>query len=305
MNRVFVRHAALTVAAGFVLAIAGCGADTKPDTDTSSPGSDHAGIDQNVTQSPNAGKRSFKPLELDNESGSSAHLQPQLTAEQRAQRVLDKLQPFQVMLGKWRGTTFKKVGQFHSVEEVQWVWDFKTDETQPALVMATKTSPYFQRGRLTYLVDEEKFQFTAVDKEGSELTYVGDFTVPPQDTAGGNNKTVQRSFKLELKSTSPQQQHKLVTLVFNQQENDRYLLELYDKRGSRYDTIANQREGTSFAVSEDYGEKECIISQGLGTISIDYKGKTYWVCCTGCEAAFNEDPEKWIAIATQRQEMKE
>lgn len=46
---------------------------------------------------------------------------------------------------------------------------------------------------------------------------------------------------------------------------------------------------------EDYGEKECIISGGLGTIQVSYQGKSYWVCCTGCKAAFEEDPESWIA----------
>ena len=303
MNTVFVRRASWTVVAGLVLAIIGCGGDNS-EPNPSSAGREITDADQKVAQSPNVGNRSFKPLELDNGPGGNEEPNPELTAEQKAKIVLDKLQPFQVVLGKWRGTTLKKIGQFNSVEDVSWVWDFQTDETQPTLVMAAKSSPYLQQGRLTYLVDEEKFQFTAVDKEGSELTYIGDFTVPPQDVAAGDNKTVQRSFKLELKSASPQQQQKLVKLVFNQQENNRYLLELYNKRDARYDTIANQREGTSFAVSEDYGEKECIISQGLGTIAIPYQDKTYWVCCTGCEAAFNDDPEKFIAIATRRRKMK-
>lgn len=38
-----------------------------------------------------------------------------------------------------------------------------------------------------------------------------------------------------------------------------------------------------------------MISQGLGTTQVSYKGKSYWVCCSGCKAAFEEDPEKWIA----------
>lgn len=61
-------------------------------------------------------------------------------------------------------------------------------------------------------------------------------------------------------------------------------------------TVNTQREGTSFALSDtDYGEKTCIISQGLGTISVSHNGKSYWVCCTGCKAAFEDEPEKWIA----------
>ena len=62
------------------------------------------------------------------------------------------------------------------------------------------------------------------------------------------------------------------------------------------DTIGCQRTGTSFALSDsDYGEKTCVISQGLGTTAVSFQGKTYWVCCSGCKAAFEEEPAKWIA----------
>ena len=93
--------------------------------------------------------------------------------------------------------------------------------------------------------------------------------------------------------------------TFHQQENDRYLLQVDRRRGSadfrRFDTVSTQREGTSFALSDsDYGDKTCIISQGLGTISVSHNGRTYWVCCSGCKAAFEDDPEKWIAAAKTR-----
>jgi hypothetical protein len=77
-------------------------------------------------------------------------------------------------------------------------------------------------------------------------------------------------------------------------------VELDRRRGTgpfqRVDTIHSQREGTSFALSDtDYGDKTCIISQGLGTIAVSYQGRSYWVCCTGCKAAFEDEPERWIA----------
>ncbi|MCB9949391.1 MAG: YHS domain-containing protein [Planctomycetaceae bacterium] len=31
-----------------------------------------------------------------------------------------------------------------------------------------------------------------------------------------------------------------------------------------------------------------------------YKGKTYYVCCTGCKQAFEDDPEGIIAAAEER-----
>ena len=94
----------------------------------------------------------------------------------------------------------------------------------------------------------------------------------------------------------------------NQQDNNRYLLELSRLRGKnfvRFDTAASQREGTSFAVNDsDFKEKTCVISQGLGTIQVSHKGKSYWVCCSGCKAAFEEDPDKWIAKFEAMQETK-
>ena len=88
------------------------------------------------------------------------------------------------------------------------------------------------------------------------------------------------------------------------------ILELDRKRGAgqflRIDTINTQRKGTSFAVSDtDYGEKTCVVSQGLGTTSVSFKGKSYWVCCSGCKDLFNENPEAVLAEAAERQKAKE
>jgi len=41
-------------------------------------------------------------------------------------------------------------------------------------------------------------------------------------------------------------------------------------------------------------KNECIVSGGQGTITISYKGETYYVCCSGCADAFKENPEKYI-----------
>jgi YHS domain-containing protein len=38
-----------------------------------------------------------------------------------------------------------------------------------------------------------------------------------------------------------------------------------------------------------------VVTGGAGTIPVTHKGKTYYVCCTGCRDAFNDDPEGTIA----------
>ena len=44
----------------------------------------------------------------------------------------------------------------------------------------------------------------------------------------------------------------------------------------------------------------CIVTEGKGTSKVSYKGKTYWVCCSGCRDAFLDDPEGVLADARQR-----
>jgi hypothetical protein len=39
---------------------------------------------------------------------------------------------------------------------------------------------------------------------------------------------------------------------------------------------------------------ECVVSGGLGTSVVRYKGKEYYVCCSGCRDAFIANPEKYI-----------
>jgi YHS domain-containing protein len=38
-----------------------------------------------------------------------------------------------------------------------------------------------------------------------------------------------------------------------------------------------------------------VVSGGKGTMPVSYKGKTYYVCCSGCRDEFKENPEKYIA----------
>jgi hypothetical protein len=98
-------------------------------------------------------------------------------------------------------------------------------------------------------------------------------------------------------------------VAFNQQTNNRYLMTLDRERpggNQQNDLLAMQREGTNFALTDEgYGERTCIISEGLGTIRLEFKGKSYWVCCTGCQAAFEADPELWLAKAAEREKAKQ
>lgn len=244
----------------------------------------------------------FAPIRLGGDAPAAVNAAPKTAtresgAEQR-ESLLAAMMPLQIMLGQWRGTTQREFGDFKAVDEPEWVWDFQSDRDRPAMVMTSAESRYFRQARLTYVTDEGTYRLTTADKDGKARTFEGRFTQPPLDVQG-DDKKLHRTYKLELTETNPDDVKDQWQVLFNQVENNRYLFELSRKRSGqfqRFDTVGTQRQGTSFALNdEDYGDRKCIISGGLGTIQVSYQGQSYWVCCTGCQAAFNDDPATWIA----------
>ena len=258
-------------------------------TTSSGSGADSSGSENPATTKP---KRTIKPVEI-GATGSSS-VSAAADSGERVESARAALKPSQILIGDWNGTSRNAV-----LDEPNWAWDLKSDPKQPALRLVSEKGKYIRDGRLTFFPSSQEFEMTAVDGEGKKRVFRGNFTQEIQDVPG-EDKKLRRTYKLELTEPRPDDSGEQWRVVINQQENNRYILEVDRKRGSgaffRVDTINTQREGTSFALSDtDYGEKTCIISQGLGTISVSYMGKSYWVCCTGCKAAFEDDPEKWIA----------
>jgi hypothetical protein len=62
------------------------------------------------------------------------------------------------------------------------------------------------------------------------------------------------------------------------------------------------RKGVAFAATGD--EPECVVSGGLGVVKVSYKGKIYWVCCSGCLAELRANPEKYIKEYEAKQKAK-
>ncbi len=242
-------------------------------------------------------------------SSSSQHQNGESKAgSSDVEKIISRLKELQILLGTWRGITKKTYGGFKAVDQSEWVWDFRTNPAQPALVMTSNKSPYYRLARLTYLPGQDRYQLTVTDTHGDSRYYLGKFISPIKEIQG-DDKTQQLTYKLEFTQTEPADE-KATRFVINQKNNNRYLLEYYRQRGSgdqfiRVDTVSTQREGTSIAlIDEGYGDKTCIISGGLGTIAVSYKGSTYYVCCSGCKAAFEEDPEKWLARAAAQKSKK-
>ncbi len=310
-------HRCFSLSASLIVSvwILGCGGSEEPqaskpaNANSKKPASVASVTEETADESKNSAPKdeSLAPVKLGGGGGvatATKSAAKKLPPEKQIDEVKKALKPIQVVLGQWHGIIDKS----KEYEDLNWVWDWKTDRAQPALTMKTiGDGVIFKSVRLTYLTDDEQFQMTIEDKDGQKRVLQGVFTEEPSEKPGEDKKqTPQRTYKLKLTENGDAKDRWQV--VMNQQENNRYLLELSKARGKnfvRFDTIATQREGTSFAINDsDFKEKTCVISQGLGTIQVSHKGKSYWVCCSGCKAAFEEDPEKWIAKFEAMQEGK-
>lgn len=211
--------------------------------------------------------------------------------------VAAKLKPLQVIVGRWQGIPSKLTIEN---ERPAWRWDYSNSK-QPALAFDTKDGGYVKSGRLTWLPDQNRYRLIAELKDGTLKTYTAGSDAHIRDVPADDGKTLDRTFTLTFTQVEPKptSREDIYRIGIQQMTNDRYLLIVSRKRGSRVaevNRIGNQRSGTSFAAKlDDYGEKTCVISQGLGTMTVSYKGRTYYVCCSGCKKEFEADPETWIA----------
>ncbi|MFN0053873.1 MAG: hypothetical protein ACKV0T_16970 [Planctomycetales bacterium] len=247
--------------------------------------------------------KSFQPVDLDAaENGTEGSRSGGKTspAETQTRQIVAALQPFQVLLGDWRWVTKKKVGDFPKTgEDLAWLWDFQTDPNHPALTLHSEAHPYLRQAWLTWQPDHDRFRFTADDATGNRRILEGTWTEGGAPADESDGKKLQRTYKLLLTQVEPDA-GELWQITLIQLDNNQFLMDLKRRAAAArefgpLDTVRQQRVGTSFAVADsDNPGPKCIISGGLGTSTVSFQGRTYPVCCSGCAAAFNDDPERWL-----------
>lgn len=306
---------ALVALATLAITIAGCGDAPKKPTARAKPKANAtaAAEEPDEGEPQPAPRQKFKAVQLGGASESTSDAAPakkHIPNEKQAESVVAALQPFQILLGQWKWTTQKKFGGFaRHGEDLEWVWDFKGDKSRPALTAHSDGNPYFHQVWLTYLPNDDKFQLTVEPEEGDQRILQGTWAENGEPRDEYDGKKSQRTFKLVLNQTSPESGEQWQVTI-NQLDNNQYLFDVKKRAPAArqflaLDIVRQQRQGTSFAVADsDNPGPKCIISGGLGSMSVSYKGKSYPVCCSGCAAAFNDDPERWLAKLAQAEAAK-
>jgi hypothetical protein len=193
------------------------------------------------------------------------------------------LQALNDFIGTWKGSGSPEKQQPLAretwQEDVAWSWRFKGDDAW--LTLTIKNGRYFKSGELRYLPDKKQYQLTAVDKSDQKVVFRG---------------ALKDSYlTLERKDTSAGQTQRLT--MNSAGDGVRFIYRYAHKAEGRtlftkdY-VVACTKEGESLAGKEK--KVECPVSGGLGTMPVSYNGVTYYVCCSGCRDAFNENPAKYV-----------
>ncbi len=195
----------------------------------------------------------------------------------------EKLQELQDFIGTWEasGGPDGKKGSVKGnwKETLQWNWRFKGDDAW--LNLEVKGGKVFEGGDLRW--------------DAGKKAYVLNAKLP-----GGKTQAFEGSFKKDIltlehldKATNERTQISMNTAA----EGVRLIYRVKKATGggklfAPFYLVQGNREGESLAAKES--KQVCVVSGGAGTMPVSHKGETFYVCCSGCRDAFNENPEKYI-----------
>jgi YHS domain-containing protein len=199
------------------------------------------------------------------------------------------LAAFQPYVGQWKGAGQPRHGSSQGAwsEESQWAWHFTDGHAE--LRAEVSHDPYFSALRLQPGDKPGRLRLigTASDSTASDSKNESQF----EGAVDGDGRLV-----LAVAGQPKPDQPARIT-VHLVAGGDRLVI-LYERRsGAQFARLAEvgyTRKGSLFA-AKGADPHECIVTGGHGTIAVDYKGQTYYFCCTGCRDLFKQDPEKVLA----------
>jgi len=191
------------------------------------------------------------------------------------------LQPFGDLIGEWRGTgtpvgTREEVQKNFWTEKMTWEWQFKGNDAWLKVVF--DKSKQFTAGELRYVPEKDAVAFTVTTPAKEKITYTG---------------TLQDKVLTLDRDAGKESQRLVFTFLHANRFLYRYEVKAEGKSlfAARW-KVGATKEGEPFAAGD--GKPECVVSGGAGTSAVSYMGKTYYVCCSGCRAEFNENPAKYV-----------
>ncbi len=199
----------------------------------------------------------------------------------------EALKPFGAFVGEWKGTGQVRPGSTKGawIETDQWAW--KLSNESAALELKVGKGKYLQSAVLTPGRSAGTFVLDAVLADGAKRKFSGSSNAKKALVLSADPKGAEGLQRLTL---TPLHDTRLLVLFEGKNEEGEGFHRLAE--------VGLTRQGVAFAVGES--GPVCIVTEGRGTTQVSYKGKTYWVCCSGCKDLFNENPEAILAEAAEK-----
>lgn len=203
----------------------------------------------------------------------------QARSDNPSKEALSQLHEF---IGKWNGngTPAGKKNAVSWKESFSWGWRFKGDDAW--LTLEVEGGKHLKSGELRWDDGKKVFRFTATTKEGEKQQFEG----------------VYKKENLTLERLDPKTKERQQYMMNTAAEGIRFNMNYKKASGggrlfSPVYSVQASKDGESLAASKE-SKNLCVVSGGAGTMTVSHKGETFYVCCSGCRDAFNENPEKYI-----------
>jgi hypothetical protein len=209
---------------------------------------------------------------------------PSRAADDEAKEArMEALRELNDFIGEWKGSGEPEKAKPASSElwseSLTWTWRFKSDDAW--LNLQIKNGKLFKSGDLRYLVDKKVYQLELVDKKDNKEVFQGEL----------------KDGFLTLLREDPKTKETQRVVMNTAGDGVRFIYNVAHKPANRTTyskdfKVASNKEGESLGAKAK--KNECVVSGGLGTIPVSFKGEMFYVCCSGCKDAFNENPEKYV-----------
>jgi len=203
-------------------------------------------------------------------------------ADSDGEKSKEALKALQDFIGGWKGSggpLRPRPGAPIWNETLDWSWRFKGGDA--TLALKIEKGKHFKGGELRYLPDKKIYQFTAEDAKGQKRVFEG--------TLKNDYLTLER---VDADTKESQK------IVMNLAGDGVRFIYRYDHKDEGKTLWVNDFRVDSTYNGESLGatekKQECVVSGGVGTMAVSYKGETFYVCCSGCRDEFNANPEKYV-----------
>lgn len=192
------------------------------------------------------------------------------------------LRPVGLLVGEWKGVGQPKRGSNTGAwsEKAQAAWKFEDDIAD--LVVTFESGRQFQTASFSLAEDRKTPVLILQPLKGDPITLTR--TLPAGEKSGDESWIFESSADQFPRTRTVVRiiSDIRVTILFEEKRS-----ELASYR--RLSEIGLTRAGSRLA-SATAGERECIVTGGLGSIKVSHEGRTYYVCCGGCKQVFDNDP---------------